>query len=309
MRIMVIGSKGTLGVPLTAELRRRGHAVSEVDIAHHSGDAYWRADIAEFRQIKRAIHEARPALVYLLAAEFGRHNGEHYYEQLWRTNVIGTRNVLELQQQYDFRLIFTSSSEIYGELGAVQLSESLSEQVPLHQPNDYAMTKWVNELQCVNFAKAGNEIMRLRLFNAYGPGEHYHRYRSVVCLFAYRMLHGLQHEVYRNYYRVFQYVDDLIRTMATAADSFVPGGVYNLGGSEYTSVEDMRAIIIDCLSKDERRRADECVIYRDTDQHNVVSKRPDISLAVSHLGHNPSTMLADGIPATVAWMREQYGTH
>ncbi len=91
--------------------------------------------------------------VYHLAAEFGRINGEEYYDTLWQTNVIGTRNILEWQRKRGFKLIFASSSEIYGDKHADILIEEIPLQASIIQQNDYAVTKWVNEIQCMNLEK------------------------------------------------------------------------------------------------------------------------------------------------------------
>ena len=240
--------------------------------------------------------------VYHLAAEFGRLNGEEYYEQLWRTNVLGTRNILEWQRRAGFKLIFASSSEIYGETHADILDEDLPLRRQIVQPNDYALTKWVNELQIVNFAaRHGLPVVRMRLFNAYGPGEYYHPYRSVVCLFCYRALHGLKYQVYEEYYRVFMYVDDLIQTMANVCERFQPGRVYNIGGVEYRSVRELSDLILAETGADPR-----LVEYLPEDRHNVVSKKPLIELAKKELGHDPRVSLEEGIPRTLAWMRAVY---
>lgn len=300
-KILVTGSRGTLGRPLVEELRRRGHTVWGCDLMHHADELYRRADMREFRQLE-AVFEEDFDYVYHLAAEFGRNNGEDYYETLWRTNVIGTRNILEMQKRKGFRLIFASSSEIYGD----RHEPVLHEDIPLHksiiQHNDYAVTKWVNEIQIMNFEKRfGNECVRLRFFNAYGPGEYYHRYRSVVCLFAYRALHGMPYEVYEGYHRVFMYVDDFIPTLATVCERFVPGEVYNIGGEEYRSVRELSDIVLRCVGRD-----DSLVTYLPEDKHNVQNKRPDISKAKKQFGHNPSTTLEEGVPKTVEWLREVY---
>lgn len=308
MRILVTGSEGTLGRPLVKELRRRGHKVATVDIAHSINDAHHRVDIANYRQLQNAFFADKDTrivdCVYHLAAEFGRHNGERCYETLWRTNVLGMRNILELQRGSGFRLVVASSSEIYGECERDVLSESLSETTPLRQLNDYAISKYVNEQQVINCAERfGTEIMRLRLFNAYGPGEWYHQYRSVVCLFCYRALKDQPYTVFQGYNRVFMFVDDLIRTMANACEPerFVPGSVYNVGGTEYTSVANLSRIILECLGKDDRH-----VKYLPQDEHNVVSKRPDIAKAVRDLGHDPKVTLHEGIPKTIEWMKGIY---
>src|SRR5512133_2351131 len=75
-----------------------------------------RAATWEFRQIERVIEILGPFdYVYHCAAEFGRWNGEDFYEMLWRTNALGTKNVIRLQERLKFRLIHFSSSEVYGD--------------------------------------------------------------------------------------------------------------------------------------------------------------------------------------------------
>jgi len=302
-RILVTGSKGTLGRPLVRELSGRGHDVWGCDLQHQADTKYFRADVANYRQLER-VFEQPYDYVYHLAAEFGRLNGEEYYETLWQTNVIGTRNILELQRRHNFKLIFASSSEIYGD----RHEDILREEIPLNrsiiQHNDYATTKWVNEIQIMNFEKRyGNPCVRLRFFNAYGPGEYYHNYRSVVCLFVYRALHGLPYEVYEGYHRVFMYIDDFIPTLANVCENFIAGGVYNIGGEEFRSVHELSDLILRTLRIDGR-----FVTYLPEEKHNVQNKRPDITRAKTAFGHNPKTTLEEGVPRTIEWMRQIYCT-
>lgn len=300
MRMLVTGSKGTLGTPLVAELKKRGHEVFGIDLKHTDDKDNARCDISDFRQVKRAIESFYPDIVYHLAAEFGRMNGEEYYEQVWRTNVIGTRNILEVQKVMKFRLIFASSSEIYGDSDEPILNE---ESIPAQQKNDYAISKWVNELQCKNFRERhGNEIMTLRFFNAYGPGEMYTNYRSVVCLFCYRALHNIPYTVYEGYHRVFMYIDDFIPSLANVCERFIDGETVNIGGTEYRSVKDLSDIILKYLGKD-----DSFVVYESSDKHNVTNKKPDISKAKKILGHDPKITLEEGVKETLDWMMRHYG--
>lgn len=299
---MITGVMGTLGRPLKTELERRGHDVWGLDLQHQAEQKYYRADIGSFRQLERAFEQDYD-FVYHLAAEFGRINGEEYYETLWTTNVIGTRNILEIQKKKRFKLIFASSSEIYGDKHQAILSEDIPLTHSIIQHNDYAVTKWVNEIQIMNFEKRfGNPVVRLRFFNAYGPGEHYHNYRSVVCLFAYRALHRLPYEVYLGYRRVFMYIDDFIPTLANVADNFTPGEVYNIGGVEFRSVKDLSDLILTQTGMD-----DSLVTYLPEDKHNVLNKRPNIEKASKTFGHNPRIMLEEGVPRTIDWMRAVYG--
>ena len=190
MRILVTGSLGTLGRPLVEELRGRGHDVWGCDLSHDGDPYYVRADVADYRQLGWAFNASQPDFVYHLAAEFGRLNGEQYTEQLWRTAAIGTRNVLDLCYEHDARLGFASSSEIYGELERDWLHEDDSKADILH-PNEYALSKWTGERQCLAHSQRfGTEVTRLRFFNAYGPGEAFHPFRSVVALFCHKALNG-----------------------------------------------------------------------------------------------------------------------
>jgi len=300
-KILITGSRGTIGKPLAKELTMRGHDVWRLDQRHTGENQYFRADISDFRQMEPVFAE-QFEYVYHLAAEFGRLNGEDYYEQLWRTNVIGTRNMLEWQRRAGFKLIFASSSEIYGETNQEWLDEDIPLREPLRQHNDYAISKWVNEQQILNFSERHDlPIVRLRLFNAYGPGEYYHFYRSVVCLFCYRALVGLPIQVYQGYHRVFMYVDDLVRTLANVCEAFHPGRVYNIGGVEYRNVKELSDLILEYTGADPR-----LVEYLPKDRHNVVNKRPVIELARAELGHDPRVLLEEGLPRTITWLRETY---
>ena len=305
MSILVIGSNGTVGRPLVHELVNRGHTATISDSKHSNELNHMRCDISKYRQVERLFDAGNFDYVYNLAAEFGRKNGEDYYEQLWETNVIGLKNILRMQERKRFRLIHFSSSEIYGELKTPDgfLKEELSEQMPLRQNNDYAISKWVNELQIGNsMATKQTETLIVRLFNAYGPGEYFTPYRSVVSQFIYKALHDLPYDVYLNYYRVFMYIDDLVLTLCNIVDRFRYGEVYNVGGEEYVEVKKVSDMILSYLGKN-----DSLVQYLGEDVHNVVSKRPDISKAKRDLGHNPKTPLSVGIPKTIEWYKNIYG--
>jgi dTDP-glucose 4,6-dehydratase len=125
MKILITGGLGTVGKGLSGELRSRGHTVITCDLQHQPDEkgfslhsdlanpSYARCDIADYRQLERVFITMGPFdVVYNCAAEFGRWNGEDFYEQLWRTNAIGTKNLIRLQEKLRFRLIHFSSSEV-----------------------------------------------------------------------------------------------------------------------------------------------------------------------------------------------------
>jgi dTDP-glucose 4,6-dehydratase len=314
--ILVTGSHGTIGRRLVKALQAqtalhhpelKRHAVYETDLQHSGGILFTRCDIAEYRQLEALVVDLNLGpddFVYHLAAEFGRKNGEGFTEQLWKTNVIGTKNLIRLQEQRRFKVIFASSSEVYGELPeGVPYRENVTDYTALVHYNDYAMTKWVNEQQFRNSrALSGTETMILRFFNAYGPGEYFHPYRSVVCLFIHSALDNQPLVVYENYHRAFMYVDDLVSTVSKAWMNFKAGEVYNIGGREYTSVQALAEMVLKATG-----RSTDLIKLVSQKEHNVTSKRPVIDKAIRDLGHSPKVTLEEGIPLTVAWMKSVRG--
>jgi dTDP-glucose 4,6-dehydratase len=99
--------------------------------------------------VERLFSEHNFDYVYHAVAEYGRWNGEDYYENLWLTNAVGTRNFLKMQEKKRFRMIFFGSAEVYGDYDGV-IREDVMDKVPIKQMDDYAISKWVNELQILN---------------------------------------------------------------------------------------------------------------------------------------------------------------
>jgi dTDP-glucose 4,6-dehydratase len=172
MRILVTGGLGAVGAPLAERLRQAGHEVWVLDRAHHHGvrgTYYYRCDVGEYRQVERVFDEVRFDFVYHAAAEFGRINGEDFYETLWRTNAVGTKNLIRLQEKQRFRMVIFSSSEIYGDYQG-EMHEDVPDQYPIQQLNDYAVSKWVNELQVRNSAALhGTETVTMRVDISHRP--------------------------------------------------------------------------------------------------------------------------------------------
>ncbi len=301
MRILVTGGRGTIGQVLLHRLRCDGHDVWTCDLAHHHDERHVRCDVAESRQLSHLFETHTFDLVYHLAAEYGRWNGEEFHEQLWRTNVIGTKNVLRLQERLRFRVVFASTSEVYGDVDD-DMSEVLMDTKEIRQLNDYAMSKWVNEQQFMNSAAMfGTETVRVRLFNTYGPGEYFTPYRSAICRFVYSALTGRPYTVYLNHRRSSIFISDAVRTLVALVDTFVPGEVYNIGGAVSHDMKEVSDIVLACIGADDSK-----VTYADAEPFTTRDKRIDTQKASRVLGHAPRVGLKEGLERTVAWMRRVY---
>lgn len=301
MKILVTGGAGFIGTNLVNELKTRDHEVWISDLLNHDKENYIRCDVSKFRQLEKIFDSHKFDYVYNLAAEYGRWNGEDYYENLWSTNVIGTKNVIRMQEKYKFKLIDFSSSEVYGDYEGV-MSEDVMEKFEIKQMNDYAMTKWVNEMQVLNSAEMyGTETVRVRPINCYGPYEHYTPYRGFIPKFIYCTLFEKPYTVYTKHTRTVDYVEDTCRTFANIIANFIPGEVYNVGGIKDTSIKYISDLILNYLGKD-----DSLVTYKEFEPFTTKDKVIDNSKAIKDLDHKPVTTPEEGVVKTIEWFKKIY---
>jgi dTDP-glucose 4,6-dehydratase len=300
-KVLVTGGKGFIGSHLIRELRRRGHEVWVCDLMHSDNENYIRCDVSKYRQVERLFEEHEFEYVYHAAAEYGRWNGEDYYENLWLTNVVGTKNIIRMQERKRFRMIFFGSAEVYGDYDGV-MSEDVMDKVPIKQMNDYAISKWVNELQIINSAKMfGTETVRVRLFNVYGPGEHYTPYRGWIPKFIYKALRDEPYAVYLGHKRTLEYVEDVCGALANIVNNFKPGEVYNLGGDQQYEIKYISDLILKTLGKDDSK-----VIYKEAEPFTTKIKTPDSSKAKKDLNFKLTVPVEEGIKRTVEWFKKTY---
>jgi len=305
-RILVTGGAGFIGTNLVNELKSHGYDVFAVDLYNTERDDYCRVDIRNFRQIERVFEKNSFDYVYHLAAEYGRWNGEDYYENLWQTNVIGMKHMLRLQEKRKFRMIFFSSAEVYGDYEGV-MTEDVMEKNPIrdtYQMNDYAITKWAGELMCLNSAKMfGTETVRVRPVNCYGPHEHYTPYRGFIPKFIYHALHDKPYTVFKGHKRIIDFVEDSCRTWANIVDNFIPGEVYNVAGRPEweREIKEYSDLILKAVGRD-----DSLVTYEEAEPFTTKVKTIDCSKAIRDLDHNPRVPPEEGIRRTVDWMKHYY---
>ncbi len=306
-KILVTGGAGNIGTNLCNELRSRGHHVIACDLYNTERDHYIRSDVRNYRQIQHTFEELGPfEFVYHLAAEYGRWNGEAYYENLWQTNNVGTKHILRLQEKYGFKLIFFSSCEVYGDYNGFMTEDVMADNKisDTYQMNDYAITKWAGELMCLNAAAmSGSEIVRVRPLNCYGPHEHFTPYRGFIPKFIYYALNDKPYTVYKGHKRIIDYVEDSCNTFANIVDNFIPGEVYNVGGRvEWEKdIKEYSDIVLSVIGKDDSK-----VDYKEAEAFTTVIKTVDFSKAIKDLNHNPVIDPEEGIKRTAEWMKTQY---
>jgi dTDP-glucose 4,6-dehydratase len=180
--------------------------------------------------------------------------------------------------------------------------ENVMDNNEIKQMNDYAITKWVNEMQVRNSAlQYGTKSVVVRLFNTYGPGECYSPYRSVNCRFLYCALTNTPWTVFRGHSRTSTYLADTVVTLANILDNFKAGETYNIGGSSLHTIEELSDIVLKITGVSPR-----LVQYLDSEVLTTKDKRVDVSKAIRDLNHRDTYTLEEGMRLTAEWMRKVY---
>jgi dTDP-glucose 4,6-dehydratase len=198
-------------------------------------------------------------------------------------------------------MLFFGSAEVYGDYDGI-MKEDVMDRVPIKQMNDYAIAKWVNEMQILNSAAMfKTETVRVRLFNVYGPGEHYTPYRGFVPTFIYKALHDEPYTVYLGHKRTLEYVGDICRTLGDVIDRFKPGEIYNLGGDTQYEIKDVSDIVLKSLSKNDSK-----ITYKEAEPFTTRIKTPDSTKAKRDLGFKLTVPPDKGIRMEIEWFKRVY---
>ena len=218
-------------------------------------------------------------------------------------NVDGTLNVLAAARDAGVRrVVYASSSSVYGDAPELPKREEMAG-VPR---SPYAVSKLAAELYCRVFTHVyGLETVSLRYFNVYGPRQNPDsEYAAVVPRFIRALLHGDPTEIYGDgeQTRSFTFVTDVVdANLKAAAARNVAGEAFNIAGTERTSLNELNRQIRELVGADlssAPRHAEE----RTSD---IKHSYADLAKAKRLLGYAPRVGLAEGLQATVQWVREQ----
>ena len=240
---------------------------------------------------------ASPEYVLHLAALFANQNSVDHPIRDLEVNGRGTLAILEAAVAHGVRKVLNvSSSCVYGD--AEVMSETETALRP-HTP--YAVTKLLGEHYCTFFAEHhGLDVVSVRPFNVYGPGEHPGRYRNVIPNFFARALRGEPlvitgtGEETRDFTFSGDVVDGMLAALAAPTD---PGAVFNLGSGRETPIAHLATLVNEIAGS---AAGLELVPRRSWD--HVARRRADISRAREAFGYDAPTRLEEGLRRTHAWL-------
>jgi UDP-glucose 4-epimerase len=247
-------------------------------------------------------------IVYHLAAVVGvEHSVADPYKVL-NVNVNGTQLVLQLAYKFDRKVVFSSTSEVYGRNRDVPFREH-SDRVLGSTAIDrwcYSTSKAVGEHFCFAYKKMGLPVTVLRYFNVYGPRLDWLDKGRVVTIFLGQIMRNDPITVIGDgrQTRCFTYVDDAIAaTMNAGLFANANGEIFNVGSDEETSMrelaETMRRI---CGSTSEIVYVPQEKVYGPS-YEDIPRRVPDITRMKEILKVAPRVRLAEGLRQTVEWFR------
>ena len=239
-----------------------------------------------------------------------------YYYRKWPLETLevattGLKNVLEIAKSSGARLLFFSSSEIYGDPDPahVPTTESYHGNVScLGARACYDESKRLGEtLVRIYQTHHGVAGMIVRPFNVYGPGMQKHDYR-VLPNFAAKILAGEPVSVYGtgNQTRTFCYVTDAIRGFLQVLLGGLPGEPYNIGNPE-PEISMLQLVRTIERSMPELKVEYRVIEHPDTYPADEPQRRcPDITKARLQLGYEPKVGMDDGLGRFFKWAKIAY---
>ena len=305
MRAMVTGAAGFVGSHLTEALLDAGAEVIGIDaFTDYYARARKEANVAplltrdRFSLVEADLADAElaPLLdgvdhVFHLAGQPGvRASWGAEFHAYTRHNITGTQRLLEAcKRTRPRKLVYASSSSVYGDAEAYPTAETLRPQ-PV---SPYGVTKLAGEYLCEVYRRGfGLPTASLRLFTVYGPRQ---RPDMAFCRLVAAAVRGEPFVVFGDgeQTRDFTFVSDVVAAMLAAAES--PWcGVANVGGGSRTSLNAVLDIVADMCG-------DLRLVHRRAARGDVRHTAADTSVAAAAFGYCPRTTLPQGLAAMVAW--------
>jgi nucleoside-diphosphate-sugar epimerase len=249
MKIIVIGSEGNIGRVLCPYLRKCGHDVLRIDQLQGVGSDYVTADINAPTDIAEIFGKFSPQAVYLLAAMVSRVTCEKSPAITYKTNVEGVASIAQLCRLHGAKLLYFSTSEVYGNIGGV-----LSERRTDLQPNNrYGLTKLLGELVVRYECSQGLDAVIVRPFMFYHEDETRGEHRSALVRFTEALCADGVVIVHAGAQRSWMHLDDAVVVLERLLEAHCLGGdavVVNVGSPEVQTMEQVVEMFCEYLELD-----------------------------------------------------------
>ena len=299
MKYVVTGGAGFIGSNIVKKLISKGNNVTVIDNLYSGKESNLEAvkdkivflkdtilniDLLEkeMKNIDGVFHQAALASVQ---DSFSKPDEYH------NVNVNGTENILKMAKKNNFKVVYASSSSVYGNPEKIPIKESDSKN-PI---NPYAETKLKKEELAVKYSKIGVKVIGLRYFNVFGNGQS-KEYAGVVKLFLERIQNKLPPKINGDglQARDFVFVEDVANANIMAMESNVDHAFFNVGTNTNISVTELAHLMIKAANLDIKP------IFGAALKGDVKITIADISLIKKSLGWNPTITIEEWLKQKIS---------
>lgn len=297
MKILCTGNEGFIGSHLQEKLEEEGHEVIGLD------NGRWMTrkmnntvvgDIRDRKLVDSLVENCDE--VYHLAAQINVDYGNEHPKETVDINIVGTLNLLEACKKYNKKMIFASSSEVYG----TARKKSITETHQLDAQSVYAASKVGADRLCKAYADTfGVDVRILRNFNTFGPYQRCDSYGGVIAIFVERALHNKPPIIFGTgeQERDYIWIDDALRGYELIAECGERGQPINIGSGKTVSVNFIAELV---------QRFTGCPkpIHKEPRPGEVMRLCAGISKA-KKLGFKPTTNFENNLFDYIEWRKKR----
>ena len=296
MKILVTGGAGFIGSHIAEYLVQRGDDVTVLDnlatgkkenLAKINDKInFVNGDIRDYKLLEKLVNDTTG--IFHEAALASVQQSFNMKDEYFDVNVNGTENILKLSKKYGFKVVYASSSSVYGNPIRIPIKES-DEKNPI---NPYAETKLQKEDLAIRYSEMGVKVIGLRYFNVFGKRQS-KEYAGVLKLFLERISQELPPKINGDgtQFRDFVHVQDVVNANIMSMDNDIASGFFNVGTNTSITILELAKNIIEYSGLDIEP------IFEPALKGDVHGTIADIDLIRKKIGWKPSIMLID-------WMKD-----
>ena len=249
MKILVTGGAGFIGSHIAEYLVQRGDDVTILDNLNTGKKKnlakindkinFVNGDIRDYKLLEELVHDTSG--VFHEAALASVQDSFNMKDEYIDVNVNGTENILKLGKEYGFKIVYASSSSVYGNPNKIPIKES-DDRKPI---NPYAQTKLEDEYLAKKYSEMGVSVIGLRYFNVFGRRQS-KEYAGVIKLFLEKIKQETSPKINGDglQTRDFVHIDDVVRANILAMESNIKQEFFNVGTGNSISILDLANVII-----------------------------------------------------------------
>jgi UDP-glucose 4-epimerase len=296
MKFVVTGGAGFIGSNIVKLLLKQNHTPividnlcrGEIERISSPEIEFHKVDIRNFDQLKKILKNSDG--IFHQAALTDVQESFTKQEEYNDVNVKGTENIFKIAKEFNLKVVYASSSSIYGNPGKIPITED-SKRDPI---NPYGKTKLDDEFIAENYSKDNVSIIGLRYFNVYGKGQT-GSYAGVITKFINKLKENKDPIIFGSGTQVrdFIFVEDVALANISAMKSNVNNGFFNIGTGITTSIKQLAKIMI----KLSNLKLD--IQYKDTLDGDVKFSQANTNLTESILKWKYSVKLKDGLKTII----------